>query len=364
MRVCTRCVMNDENDKTIRFDSDGHCNYCSEQLAKINTTTYFPNEMGEQKLEQALKEIKEAGKGKKYDCMMGISGGLDSSYLAYLGAKKWGLRILAVHIDDGFDTEISKENVRKLVEKTGIEFVTIAPDAEQFNDLCKAYLLAGVPNIAIPQDNILFAFIYDFARKNNIQYFLSGGNFALESILQKWNSHDAYDLVNIKDIHKKFGTKSMDKMKFISPYRKYMENKMNKLATVRLLNYIDYNRDRAYAELKEYCGFEYYGGKHLENAFTAFAQLYWLPKKFGFDKRTSHLSSMIVSGQMTREEALEDLKQPLYDEALMEHYIDEVKRTLKISDEEFTEIMNAPTHLHTDYKVDKLKMRINSIRNK
>lgn len=345
---CTRCIMDDSSDPTIKFNDKGQCNYCTEALQRMERV-YFPDKRGEKKLKELIKLLKREGQGKPYDCMMGISGGLDSSYLAYLGSK-WGLRILALHIDDGFDTEISKNNIVKLCEKANIRLITIKPDAEQYNALTKAYLKAGVPNIAIPQDNILFANLYKYARKNKIKYFLSGSNFALECILQKGNTHNAYDTVNMKHIHKLFGDKPMNKLEIISDWQRDVDWLINRIETVRPLNYIDYNRERAFKELKDFCGFEYYGRKHLENILTAFAQLYWFPKKFGVDKRTSHLSSMIVSGQMTREEAMEEYSLPLYDEELMSEYIRIVKEKLKISDKEFEEIMNVPGKQHTVYK--------------
>ena len=169
---CKRCVMDNSSDANISFDQNGYCNYCTKALSEINTTTYFPGEKGKEKLESMLKKIKEENKDKPYDCVMGISGGLDSAYLAYLGYK-WGLRILAVHIDDGFDTEISKENIRRLCEAAHIELRTIKPDAEQFNALTVAYMKAGVPNLAVPQDNVLFAFLYDTVKKEKLKYFLS-----------------------------------------------------------------------------------------------------------------------------------------------------------------------------------------------
>ena len=303
MRTCTRCIMNDSADPTITFDENGYCNYCTDALAKINTTAYFPNEEGEKRLRALLEQVKKSGEGKMYDCIMGISGGLDSAYLAYLGYT-WGLRILAVHVDDGYDTDVSKENVRKLVEKTGIKMITVTPDAEQYNALLLAYMRAGVPNLAVPQDNILLKCLFDAVKEYKIPYFLSGDNFALECVLQRGNTYQSMDVVNIRDIHKRFGTQPINKLKFISAYEKYYSTRVAGMHLEKPLNYIDYNRERAFRELKEFCGFEYYGRKHLENKFTAFLQLRWLPEKFGVDKRLSHLSSMIVSGQMTREDAL------------------------------------------------------------
>lgn len=355
MQRCTRCVMDDSSDKTISFDELGRCNYCTQALSEINTTTYFPNEVGRLKLEEMLSKIKAEGKGKQYDCVMGLSGGLDSAYLAYLGYQ-WGLRIFAVHIDDGYDTDVSKENLRKLCAAMNIQLHTIVPDSEQYNALTLAYMKAGVPNLAVPQDNILFAYLYDMVKKYDIKYFLTGGNFALECVLQKDHVFNAMDTVNIRDINRRFGTTKINKLKFISSYKKYIRSKMGKVVSLRPLNLIDYNRERAFKELYDFCGFEYYGGKHLENKLTAFVQLYWFPKKFGVDKRTSHLSSMIVSGQMTREEALHELEKPIYDEALMNEYISFIKEKMDLSDQEFDKLMEAPAHEHTEYRTDKVSV--------
>ena len=357
---CNRCIMDTVADPNITFDEAGNCNYCTAALAQIGTTTYFPNEEGQRRLTAALERIKADGKGKPYDCIMGISGGLDSSYLAYLGYK-WGLRILAFHVDDGFDTEISKDNIRKLCQAAHIDLRTITPDTQQYNALTRAYLEAGVPNVAIPQDNILFACLYDEVQHSGVKYFLGGGNFALEGILQQGHTHSAMDLTNLRDIQRKYGTQPINKLKFVSSYRKYWMLKTGQMIDLRLLNYIDYNRTRAFAELKEFCGFEYYGRKHLENILTAFIQLYWLPKKFNSDKRISHLSSMIASGQMTRGEALAELAEPLYDEKMMADYIAVIKQRLGLSDADFERIMAAPAHEHTDYKVDRLDPVIRKI---
>lgn len=356
MRVCSRCVMNDKSDPTITFDAEGRCNYCTEALKGFGTI-YFPNEEGGRRLKQLIGQVKRDGEGRNYDCIMGLSGGLDSSYLLYLGTQ-WNLRILAVHVDDGFDTDISKENLRRLVLKSGVDYRVIKPDEEQYNDLVKAYLKAGVPNIAAPQDNILFAFLYDTVRKERIRHFLSGGNFSLESILQQGNTHDAYDVVNLRDIHKKFGEKPINKLKFISQTRREIDSRFLNLHSDRPLNYIDYRRDKAFGELKDYCGFEYYGSKHLENILTAFTQLYWLPVKFGVDKRTSHLSSMIVSGQLSREQALIELEKPIYEESIMKSDIDLIKGRLRLTDEEFELIMKSRTHNHDEYRTDNLYKRI------
>lgn len=349
---CTRCVMDNASDKEITFNEKGECSYCTSAFSR-KFNVYFPNEEGKKKVEDMIALLKKEGEGKQYDCLMGLSGGLDSSYLAYLGCK-WGLRILAVHIDDGYDTEISKNNIRKLCEASNIELRVIKPDATQFDDLTLSYMKAGVPNLAVPQDNVLVAFLYDVAREAGVKYFLNGVNFSLECILQRGNSFPNLDVVNIKDIHKRFGKQKIDKLKFISVWKKQWYVKTGKIIELSPLNYVEYNRDKAFKELYDFCGFEYYGRKHLENVLTAFIQLYWFPKKFGVDKRTSHLSSMIVSGQMTRDEALQELSEPLYDEQQMAEYISIIKKRLNITDAEFNNIMDSPAHHHTDYRYDML----------
>lgn len=350
VRRCTRCIMDDSSDSTIEFDENGVCNYCKEALAR-KAKEYFPNEEGQKKIDAMIDRLKRDGKGKKYDCIMGLSGGLDSSYLAYLG-HQWGLRVLAVHIDDGYDTEISKENLRKLVEKTGFDYEVVRPDKEQFNQLTLAYMKAGVPNIATPQDNVLFAFLFKKMKEYKIKYFLTGGNYSLECILQRGNTHKASDVVNLKEINKKFGTLPIDKLKFSSTMDQIIQRRMQSIVIIPPLNYVKYERDLAFKELEEYCGFEYYGRKHLENILTAFVQLYWFPKKFGVDKRTSHLSSMIVSDQMTREEALKEFKQPLYDVELMDSYKDIICDNMHITRDELEELVASEGHQHDEYKTE------------
>ena len=347
---CNRCIMDSTSDSTMTFDKDGNCNYCREAIINL-ANKYFPNEIGEKKLWNILERIKEAGKGKKYDCIIGISGGLDSSYLAYK-VSQWGLRALAIHIDDGYDTEISKQNIIKLINKTGFDYEVITPDAEQFNALTLAYMRAGVPNIAVPQDNILFAFLYKKVKEYKIKYFMSGANWALESIAQTGNTWRNTDIVNIKDIQKRFGTKPIDKLEFISTLQRQIDEYLLGTHTVTPLDYIEYNRERAFKELKDFCGFEYYGRKHLENALTAFVQLRWFPEKFNVDKRTWHLSSMIVSGQMTRDRALKEIEEPMYETQQMREYEALIEKNLGLTHDELEKLVKAPTHQHNEYRIE------------
>lgn len=351
-QICTRCVMDNASDNSITFNDKGICNYCTSAFERMKFE-YFPNDEGEVKLRKLVSKLKKDGENKKYDCLMGVSGGLDSSYLLYLGTK-WGLRILAIHIDDGFNSDISEANIKKLVAAANVDYVVIKPDRVQYNALIKAYIKAGVPNLAIPQDNILLAYLYKYARKYKINNFLSGGNFALESILQRGNSYRSLDVINIKAIHKRFGTESIKKLPFISDYLKFVYEKVFKIKTYRPLDFINYNRNNALEELRCFCEFDYYGTKHLENTLTKFIQVYWFYNKFGVDKRRSHLSSMIVSGQLTREIALLKLQSPIYDENEISNEIHEICNKLNISIQDFKSIMKEQPKQHMDYPIDNL----------
>jgi len=348
-QICSRCVMDNHSDKTIFFDEHGHCNYCNQAIKNMENQ-YFPGEKGKKKLDSLLDEIKGYSKNKKYDCIMGISGGLDSSYLLYLGSQKWGLRILALHIDDGFDTTVSKENIKKLVEYTNVDLITIKPDYHQYIELTRAYILADVPNIAVPQDNILFAEIYKYMRKHKIKYFLSGGNFSLESILQRGNTYDCFDTRNIFDINNKFGRSKLNKLNLISNFRRDIDKLFLRVKTIKLLDYIDYSREKSLKDLKDFCDFQYYGSKHLENKLTKFIQVYWFYHKFNVDKRRSHYSSMIVSRQMDREYAIELLKKSPYDENTIKSEIKMILNELDIDDLLWDEIINRPPKTHQEYK--------------
>jgi len=348
-KVCTHCVMDNVGDPIIKFEPDGTCNYCNYALRRRHSC-YFPNEEGQRHLNIMLGYLKKKGKNKKYDCIMGISGGLDSAYLAYLGATKWRLRILGIHIDDGFDSPVATKNIHNLCKNCGIDLEIITPNKEQYMNLTRSFFLAGLPGICIPQDNVLVAALFNTAEKYKIKCFLSGTNFALESVLQRGNMHNACDLVHIKAIQKQFGSASIDDLPLLSLFERYVGYKyLKRQKYIRPLDWIEYNRDKAIEELKS-VGFDYYESKHWESILTKFLQVYYLPKKFNLDIRKSHLSSLIVSGQMTRDEVLEDLKKPLYDENPMNKDIAFILDKLEMSKEVFDKIMNEPPKRHSDYK--------------
>lgn len=346
-QICCRCVM-DTMDSAIIFDDQGMCNHCREFDA-VTRRNWFPNDEGARKLRQIVEQIKDAGKGQEYDCIIGLSGGVDSSYLA-LKVAEWGLRPLVVHVDAGWNSELAVANIEKIVRHCNFDLHTHVVDWEEMRDLHLAYLKAGIANQDVPQDHIFFASLYHFATKNRIRYILSGGNLATEGIFPTAWLGSAMDAINLKSIHRKYGERSLKNYKTISFFENYIWYPfVKKMRTVRPLNYMPYDKSKAIEELEQRIGWRSYGRKHGESLFTKLFQNYYLPVKFGLDKRLPHLSSLIVSGQMTREEALKKLQEPLYDPQELEIDIAYFCKKLRISRAQFDDLMNAPIHHHTDF---------------
>ncbi|MEH2955776.1 N-acetyl sugar amidotransferase [Candidatus Merdisoma sp. JLR.KK011] len=347
---CTRCVMDNKSDRTITFDNKGYCNYCSDVIKRM-PTSYFPNEEGKKLLDATIKQIKSECREDKFDCLVGVSGGIDSSYILYLGYQ-YNLRMLAVHIDDGLDNPVAVENIKKLINKTNTHLITLKPDHEEYADLLKALFKASVPNLAIVQDNLIVKAIDQYGKDNNIKYSLDGNNIAHESILEHGDGNVNFcDKKHILAIHKKFGEMPIKKTEFITLSDRYLKRSfLSSLKHIRPLNYISYNLEESIKKLNEFCGFEYYGGKHYESILTRFLQCYYLPEKYGADKRKSHYSSLIVSGQMTRDEALRKLEEPLY---LSQDLLDSDKKFLAdymgVSLEQLDAWINLPPKKQSDY---------------
>lgn len=308
---CKRCLMDNKSDKTIQFDQNGYCNYCT-GIIKRKPLEYFPNTEGKKLLDSMMSEIKENCKNDEYDCLVGVSGGIDSSYILYKG-HQYGLRMLAVHIDDGLDNPIAVENLDKLIKATSTRLVNISPDRKEYSDMLYSLFKASVPNLAIVQDNLILKSLQDYAESKKIKYMLDGANFAHESILERGESVNACDAKYILGIQRKFGKVKIEKLKFMSLTDRYIKRHNSKrVKHIRPLNYLEYDVAKAIRELEEFCDFKYYGGKHYESILTRFMQCYYLPEKFGIDKRKSHYSSLIMSGQMSRADGLAELKKPLY----------------------------------------------------
>ena len=346
-QICTRCVM-DTSAPQITFDENGVCNHCRE-FDKIAEESWFPNEEGQKRLDVILEQIRLEGKDKEYDCIIGLSGGVDSSYLA-LKAYEWGLRPLAMHVDAGWNSELAVGNIERTIKHCGYDLHTYVVDWEEMRDLQLAYLHSGISNQDVPQDHIFFASLYYFATQNDIRYILTGGNLATEGIFPTAWHGAAMDAINLKAIHRKYGARPLKTYKTISFFEYYIWYPfVKKMRTVRPLNYMPYDKNVAITELEKTLGWRNYGRKHGESIFTKLFQNYFLPERFGYDKRKPHLSSLIVSGQMTHDEALRELAKPLYDPDELEMDIEYFCKKLKITSEQFNEFLSLPLRDYSEF---------------
>lgn len=347
MQQCSRCVM-DTSDAEIQFDADGVCNHCR-RFDAVTRQNWFPNEEGKRRWAMIAEDIRRAGKGQDYDCILGLSGGVDSSYLA-LKVGEWGLRPLVFHVDAGWNSEIAVGNIERLVQHGGYHLFTHVVDWEEMRDLQVAFLRAGIPNQDVPQDHAFFATMYHFATRNKIKYVLSGGNIATEGVFpDSWHG-SAMDAINLRAIHRRFGRRPLKAYKTIGFLEQYIWYPMVRgMRTIRPLNYMPYDKQQAIEELARTVGWRPYGRKHGESHFTKLFQNYYLPTRFGYDKRRPHFSSLIVSGQMTRAEALRQLEEPLYEARELESDIAYFCKKLQISRDEFTAMMTQPLTHHTDF---------------
>lgn len=347
VKTCSRCVM-DTSDPEICFDEDGVCNHCVE-FDTVTCKNWFPDEEGAARWTAIVDQIKAEGSAQEYDCILGLSGGVDSSYLA-IKIHEWGLRPLVVHVDAGWNSELAVANIEALVKYCNYDLHTHVVDWEDMRDLHLAYLRAGVSNQDVPQDHIFFASLYHFATKNGIRYILSGGNLATEGIFPKAWHGSAMDAINLKTIHRKYGERKLHNYKTISFFQYYVWYPfVKKMRTVRPLNYMPYDKAKALLELEQTVGYKPYARKHGESQFTKIFQNHYLPEKFGYDKRRPHLSSLIVSGQMSREEALERLEEPLYDPEELEIDLAYFCKKLRITRGQFEEFLKAPAHDYSDF---------------
>ena len=348
-KICTRCVM-DTSDPEISFDNSGLCNHCQRYDLMVKDIVSKADK-GERKdqLAAAVDAIKERGRGKDYDCIMGLSGGVDSSYVAYM-AKKMGLRPLAVHFDSGWNSELAVNNIENIVKKLNIDLHTHVVDWEEMRDLQLAFFKASVANCDIPTDHAFPAILYREAAKHGIKYILSGSNYATEFILPSSWGYQSGDLRHLKDIHKKFGSRRLKNYPTIGFFSQYVWYPyIRGIKTFKLLNFIPYNKFEAKKIIINELGWRDYGGKHYESVFTRFFQGYYLPTKFGYDKRRAHLSSLINSGQLSRDEALAELDNPTYDLQLQSEDKAFVAKKLGVSVTELDEIFKRPNKEYSEY---------------
>jgi len=347
---CSKTVMDNIADPNITFDKNGVCNYYYEYF-ELEKKHIKKGKEGLDFFNQKIEEIKAAGKGKEYDCIVGLSGGVDSSYLAYL-AKQHNLRPLIVHFDNGWNSELAVKNIERIVTKLDYDLHTYVINWEEFKDIQLAYLKASVIDIEAITDHAIVATLYKIAAKHKIHYSLNGYNIVTEAILPNAWVFDKQDAVNIKAIHKKYGSVKLKTFPFFEAWKKRYYNIALKIESVPILNYIDYNKDAVKNTLITELDWKDYGGKHYESIWTRFYQGYILPEKFKVDKRKAHLSTLICSGQITKEEALEELKKPISDQKQLASDKDFVLKKLGLSEQEFDNLMKLPIHQHTDFETE------------
>lgn len=346
-QICSRCIM-DTSDPNIVFDHEGICNHCRTYEQSVKNAL-FTGPDGKRRLELIVNQIRSEGKGKKYDCIMGVSGGVDSTYTAHL-AKKMGLRPLAVHLDNGWDSELAVKNVQNMLEILQIDLYTCVLDWDEFKNLQLAFLRASVPDLEIPSDHAIVSVLYKVAIENGVKYFISGSNLATESHLPQAWSTGHRDWKYIKGINQRFGVQKLKTFPHHSVADLAYYKLFKRHQTINILNYIDYVKEEAMDTLKKDLNWQYYGGKHYESIYTRFIQGYILPVKFGFDKRRNHMSTLICSGQISREYAMEEIKKDPYPSAqMLQDDIEFVKRKLDLSYSEFETLMKLPNKTFWDY---------------
>lgn len=344
---CKRCVMSSEADPDITFNAEGICNHCQRYDNLVNTRIASP-ETRDQEFKALIDRIKRDGKGKEYDCLVGVSGGVDSTYVAYL-AKTHGLRPLAVHFDNGWDSELAVKNIQQVLNRLNIDLVTYVVDWEEFRDLQLSFLKASVPDGEIPTDHGIDALVWRQASKYGIKYILSGMNFATESISVPSWAYGHSDWKYISGVHKKFGSKKLRSFPHFSFLYLFYVNLIRRVRIVSLLNYVDYNKGETKAFLGKELGWVDYGGKHFESIYTRFFQGVILPQKFGIDKRIGHLSDLINARQVTKAEAREELATPTYDPTLQRQDRLYVIKKLGLTEAKFDELMALPVKSFRDY---------------
>ncbi len=337
----------DKSDPNIQFNEIGNCNYCEEWLVRMKNETFIANP--KQNLEKLVERIKDIGRDREFDCLIGVSGGVDSTYVAYLVKKKLGLRPLAVHLDNGWNSELAVDNITRALTSLKIDLFTHVIDWDEFRDLQLSFFKASVTNIEIATDHAINAILHRTAAQNNIKYIISGGNIRGEGIYPKsWGWYNL-DLRHLLSIHKQFGSVPLKTYPRLSLVTLAYNTFIRGIRTTPILNYIDYNRIEAQKLLQQELGWRPYGGKHYESVFTRFFQGYILPRKFGIDKRRPHLSTLVVAGDISRADALKELDRDPYADASVEQDLEFTLKKLNFTMAEFNQYMISPPKSHQDY---------------
>ncbi|MGE4039402.1 N-acetyl sugar amidotransferase [Pseudolabrys sp.] len=349
-QICTNCIM-DTSDVTLTFDGRGWCDYCQNYEKNI-APNWHPGPEGIAEIAPIIEKIKKEGKKRDHDCLIGISGGLDSSYVSYIAKEKFGLRPLMFHCDTGWNSDLGVSNIQKIIDGMGLDLVTEVVNWDEMKDLQRAFFLSQVPFVDTPQDLALFSALYNFASRNNFKYIITGGNNSTECVREslEW-TYFSTDMRHVKDIHNKFGTRQLKTFPTcdILKYRIYYRW-LKGIRVLKLLDYVEFTKESAIKELQDRFGWQPYPQKHYESRFTRFYESFWTPTKFGYDKRRAYLSSLILTGQMKRDEALDRIAAPELDEKTMTSEFEYVAKKLDWNVEEFKAILNGENKTFRDYK--------------
>lgn len=349
-RICSICVM-DTSDSAIIFDENGVCDHCRDFEENIKPH-WHTDDCGRAQLETSIDEVRKAGKGRDFDCLLGLSGGLDSSYMLHLLVKEFGLRPLVFHVDGGWNSDLAVNNIQMLVEKLNLDLFTEVIDWEDMRDFQLAFFKSGISQIDIPQDHAFVATLYKFANKYNVKHIMNGGNLSTECVRNplEWLYYGT-DMWMINDIRKQFCTRPLNNYPFSSVlFHKFYLRYLRGVKVVRPLNYMPYTKEIAINTLRDEYGWRAYPQKHFESRFTKFFEGYWMPTRFGYDTRKVQFSSLILTGQMTREEALEKLRAPAYDPNTIDDEFAYIAKKLGIGVEELTHYHQMPLKSYKDYR--------------
>lgn len=340
----------DTSDPQITFDKNGKCDFCTNFENVISSQWKF----GEEKIDELIKiaeEIKKKTRGKKYNCIIGLSGGVDSSYLCHITKNVMGLNPLIFTVDSGWNLNVAVENIEKIVKKLNLDMYTEVVNWNEMRDLQLSFLKAQVPYQDIPQDHVIFAGLYNYAVKHGIKYVFTGANYSTECVKPPYEWTYINDLRMIKDIHRRYGKVPLRTFPLCGMLKNRIYYRLIRgMKVVDPLNYVDYDKEKAMEFLQEEYGWEAYKNKHYENIFTRFYEGYYLPTKFGYDKRRCYDSSLILTGQMTREEAIKDLANPAYDEEQAMEDMEYIAKKLGITIDEFKDIISQENKTYRDYK--------------
>jgi N-acetyl sugar amidotransferase len=349
-QTCTNCVM-DTTDSAVVFDERGVCDHCNTFYTQVKPN-WHTGEKGKAELDRMVETIRAAGKGKDFDCIIGMSGGIDSSYLVYAAKEVMGLRPLVFHVDAGWNSQIAVNNIERLVDGLGLDLFTEVIDWEEMKDLQRAFFRSGVPHIDTPQDHSFFATMYKFATQHGVKHILTGANYSTECIRNpmEWMYFQS-DVRQIRDIHQQFGRRPLRNFPLTSIlWHKAWLPYVRGIKVLRPLNSMPYIKTEARQLLMDRFGWQPYPQKHFESRFTRFYESYWLPERFGYDVRKVQFSSLIVTGQMTRDEALAELQKPPYDAETIGQEIEFVANKLDITVDELKSYLALPKKTYRDYK--------------